>query len=708
MMKNQTGWLRRWLLPIMIALAVIMALIFVANQIRHSLEYADNDPDRGALISGMDQPDAMGDAYTQVIYPADQGWNAAASLWFYNTTQGSNMLPYDFFLHLEQAGSETLFRDAANINHYRYLVQKATSSNPDGLPLGFVRDSYQGRHYVGLTCAACHTGQVNYQGTAIRIDGGTPMADMVGFLEGLARSLDATLQDEAKFDRFAVRVLAGDDYSDREQVRQDLAAYALQLTLYNRINRSYNGSRRVNYGHGRLDAFGRIFNRVIEHLLTREQLREVIRGLPGILPGQAEQIVAETNELLTANNREMIVRKTFETLQKNGKSKFGALRIMVRYLRNTLYNPPNAPVSYPVLWDVPQHDFVQWNGLTANAGLGSLGRNVGEVIGVFGTLDWYMDDACDLAAYITNQCNWFGEPTKDQLIHFKTSVDKHNLVRMEQQLTSLQSPKWEDPNLQGILPALDLKKVAAGRRLYEQYCVACHHNIQRDDPHRKVVAYMMDSNKIGTDPQMAENSVNYTGKSGLLQNLYVATGSGNLVIQETMPVAALLKSGVMGVVASPDPDTNPLYNGLEMITDIGRTMSKNETRDSLKQGDYPPGSPQTPYNPLLSYKARPLNGIWASAPYLHNGSVPTLYDLLLPADRRPEKFLVGSRELDVGKVGFKSGGYSNGFMFDTRLPGNSNKGHEYAAGKTPLPNGKVLPPLKHAQRMALIEYLKSL
>ena len=44
----------------------------------------------------------------------------------------------------------------------------------------------------------------------------------------------------------------------------------------------------------------------------------------------------------------------------------------------------NAPVSYPFIWDTPQHDRVQWNGSVENAGPGALGRNVGEVLGVFG------------------------------------------------------------------------------------------------------------------------------------------------------------------------------------------------------------------------------------------------------------------------------------------------------------------------------------
>jgi hypothetical protein len=101
---------------------------------------------------------------------------------------------------------------------------------------------------------------------------------------------------------------------------------------------------------------------------------------------------------------------------------------------------------------------------------------------------------------------------------------------------------------------------------------------------------------------------------------------------------------------------------------------------------------------------------------LHNGSVPTLYDLLLPKKRpndpphgeyRPEKFEVGSREFDPIRVGLRSGGYK-GFTFDTSFAGNSNAGHEYASGHTAQTNGKVLPALTKDQRLDLLEYLKSL
>jgi hypothetical protein len=97
-----------------------------------------------------------------------------------------------------------------------------------------------------------------------------------------------------------------------------------------------------------------------------------------------------------------------------------------------------------------------------------------------------------------------------------------------------------------------------------------------------------------------------------------------------------------------------------------------------------------------SYKARPLNGIWATAPYLHNGSVPNLWQLLQPADKRVKEFYVGSREIDPVNVGLDAAPYPGGYKFDTTLPSNSNAGHTY--GTT----------LTDDQKWALIEYMKTL
>jgi len=95
-----------------------------------------------------------------------------------------------------------------------------------------------------------------------------------------------------------------------------------------------------------------------------------------------------------------------------------------------------------------------------------------------------------------------------------------------------------------------------------------------------------------------------------------------------------------------------------------------------------------------NYAARPLAAIWATPPYLHNGSVPTLYDLLLPGDQRPESFTLGHRDFDPVKVGFTRDGKGT-FRFDTKVCGNRNTGHEYGTK------------LSDVERYELVEYLKA-
>ncbi len=97
------------------------------------------------------------------------------------------------------------------------------------------------------------------------------------------------------------------------------------------------------------------------------------------------------------------------------------------------------------------------------------------------------------------------------------------------------------------------------------------------------------------------------------------------------------------------------------------------------------------------YAARPLHGVWAMAPYLHNGSVPTLYDLLLPPASRPARFAIGQRDYDPKQVGFRTDIPlpKAKYVVDTTKPGNSNAGHGFGAQLT------------DAERWDLIEYLKT-
>jgi hypothetical protein len=104
------------------------------------------------------------------------------------------------------------------------------------------------------------------------------------------------------------------------------------------------------------------------------------------------------------------------------------------------------------------------------------------------------------------------------------------------------------------------------------------------------------------------------------------------------------------------------------------------------------------FRSTTGYVAAPLDGVWLTGPYLHNGSVPTLFDLLEPRQSRPATFWRGYDLYDPERVGFVSSGAEAeraGTLLDTSLPGNSNAGHAYGTE------------LSREEKRALLEYLKT-
>lgn len=678
--------LKHWVLILVLLLILLVAVPPLLLSLSDRRDLSDTDPGRGAALVTQD---IFGDSYTRVSY-LDQNWKPEDSLWFYNTTQGSNLLPYDFFMALEQpsatpAVAAAPFRANDNMNRFHYLPQRATESNPDGLPVGFVKDDYLKRDYVGLTCAACHTAQINYRGLAMRIDGGPGGADMVGFLKALTASMRAVRDEPAVQQRFVKAVLARGAYANADEIVKDVGVYTQRLVSYNIINESQTG-----YGYARLDAFGRIYNRTLEHLLNRKQLESILHNF--LSPAQVQAAMAGTGngDTLSSTQRDTIIQQVANTSA-------------VEALKKEIFINADAPVSYPFLWDIPQHDVVQWNGLGNNAGLGPLGRNAGEVIGVFGTLDWHETREYSLGSLLA------GKGIMQKAVRFDSSVNVENLRRIENHLVSLQSPQW--PVEVFGAASLDKARLLNGKRLFNSYCASCHASIERNSPARRIVAHMSKLDEIGTDPAMANNSVRYQGYSGILRNEYVGAGVGNILLDKKAPIAALLTKATTSVLETRDPDKSFVRRWAEWLRNMAIAFFGNEIKPSNKQGNYTIDTTMDPYASLRAYKGRALNGIWATAPYLHNGSVPTLYDLLLPAactgkqtECRPATFLVGSREFDPVKVGLRSEGY-DGFVFDTTLPGNSNSGHEYGTVDT-VKDGKPLPALTEEERLDLLEFLK--
>lgn len=542
--------------------------------------------ERGGLVFAND---GHGDGATRLVY-LDQGWNPAETRWYYHADQGSVLIPRRVFLNLEQPDAPEKFLAPDHVNRLRFLPQTATPDNPDALPVGFA--VHEDR--IGLTCAACHTAQLDYNGVAMRIEGGQALIDLDGFLEDVERSLANTLADEDKRARY-LDALSDGPPPVREMQRAvaltELEEVLAEFQSYNDANESD-----VAGGFGRMDAVGRIVNQVIRMTSGPENSVE-----------------------------------------------------------------PNAPNSLPVLWDGPRHDYVQWSGFGTNADGNALARNAGEVIGVFGQVE--------VVAY---------QDENQAMGPYRSTIHGHNLVALEAQLWNLQSPAWPED----ILPPIDRALSERGAEIYQAECVDCHAIIRRDDEDRRVRAQMYGIDVIGTDPKAASNFANGFAPTGVLE------GSVNL------------RGETFGAMAS----ARELLATLVLRALFGQPASLAETRayaqryglvEQEKQGDYPQDTEETPAASLLAYKARPLNGIWASAPYLHNGSVPTLYDLLLPPDQRPVTFGAGRRTFDPVKVGPTQEGELP-FVVDTRIPGNANTGHE---------QGTRLP---EEDRQALVEYLKTL
>ncbi len=145
-------------------------------------------------------------------------------------------------------------------------------------------------------------------------------------------------------------------------------------------------------------------------------------------------------------------------------------------------------------------------------------------------------------------------------------------------------------------------------------------------------------------------------------------------------------------------DDNRLYSPEEVGTDPNRARLVDQDYvagfgawlGGLKIDGFTPKEGSV--RPTGKYWASSLDGVWARAPYLHNGSVRTMRELLTKASDRPKTWKRGSRAYDQQAMGFQDGG---SFVFDAALPGNSNAGHDYGAE------------LSDDEKRDLIEYLKT-
>lgn len=184
-------------------------------------------------------PAAEAQPASQPVIYLNQAWSQNDREWYYHFTQGSAVIAYDIFRNMEVADGQELFRSDKNMVRYGLIPDPANWNNPDGLPIGISKETvtapikgWPAGDYVGMTCAACHTGQLSYKGKRIRIEGGGNNAiDMQGLIRGFDDALRATLTDAAKFDRLATRLGASSPDAN-EKLRKRLESESVRVHDY--------------------------------------------------------------------------------------------------------------------------------------------------------------------------------------------------------------------------------------------------------------------------------------------------------------------------------------------------------------------------------------------------------------------------------------------------------------------------------------------
>jgi hypothetical protein len=616
-------------------------------------------------------------------WQSGQNWTDETMKEFHHKSQGSRTLniPLAWFMALEQPSHGVLsflfatnekFSHANYLSRFGFIPSAESKLNPYGLPIGFAWDEYQtiagiadAKTAVGFTCAACHTGQLVHDNKRYLVQGGQAMIDLGQLTSGLEAALGQTALAsqipllDGRFERFARAVLKG-GYSDSgvATLKQDLTNLVAVLSAQPK-------GVDVIEGFSRLDALNRIGNQVFS-----------------VDPGLAEN-----------------------------------------------YVNINAPVNYPPIWTSSWFDWVQYDGSIMQP----LIRNTGEAMGT--------------AAH-TNLTAPLNEG------RFNTATPLRNLRWIENTLageapplqnrvfTGLRAPKWPD-----AFGTLDKDMVAEGEALYAQHCQKCH---------LPALTELVESGKDPDSPfwqhfkpiQWWDGDELLSTKENVLQmnmvhQTYIGTdpGQGNVLAKRKINTAGIAENNTAGMPpragigidvkvcgrkSSIDPNSplvtttvtdNPLLAyplALGALVQLGIDQWFISDRTSEQERSLIEGERPNCLQAGLGYKARPLNGIWATAPFLHNGSVPTLRHLLGNPDERPKSFLLGDATFDTLNVGvttavtqderraYSRDGY---FIMRTEVPGNSNRGHEF---KQALGDGRIGPALSDIEIAALLEFLKSI
>jgi hypothetical protein len=306
--------------------------------------------------------------------------------------------------------------------------------------------------------------------------------------------------------------------------------------------------------------------------------------------------------------------------------------------------PQNAPVSFPHIWGIETTAWLQW-GANMNS---VIERNIGQSLGVGAVFD----------------------PKT-----FATTSRLDNLNTLEHMMYKLTPPVWPDE----VFGAPDKTRADRGKPTYERACSNCHERPFEVTPSGLVVYQLFTLKETGVSPLVAQN----------FDQTVVVNGKQLRFADAAYPVLEGLKKQYYAVNNVPEATQAEWENRARRPP----PRWAPRVRSTLAEADRFPDS-----RGGKVYPAKPLAGIWATPPYLNNGSVASIRDLLTTPAKRPTTFALGSREYDTEKLGYRSvpdpSAPAPSWEFKTSVPSNTNAGHLYGTNLT------------DAEKWDLIEYLK--
>jgi hypothetical protein len=633
---------------------------------------------------------------------AGQDARELARTW-YLTPQGSHLLDFDVFMSIPSASDQALlFSNRANLESYGFLY--SNDYQESGLPIGVVKDTRGEGHtplakhahdltrdHVGLTCAACHTGDLRYNGERFLIHAGQSNLDYERFISDLNAAVSKALQDPKGTGYFARMSANGAD----EKTATGRLAAAKQRMDGLRERGQVPAGREA--GPGRIDAVGHILNEVFGHQYGDPNSTAPIQ-VPVSVPAvwNAARLQCVQTNCLTSNS---LTRNVGEVLGVFGDSETyqdpsGRWRVRSTAKVKNLYALEEAldwieSPKWSSKFPAPQGDRAEGAKAFAthcqrchaqpyldrfSAQWNAAGENWSGTNAPSDLADHFVaEDYLGQTRYVwrVTRVGFETVGTDDQFIKAHAGA-RYTLNR---RATDILDGKMRD----GILATLREKVGGLASLLAARL-----------------------AELEGRDTTFTGQAI-VNAQFDKLKNAQLTSANPLRKADGSVMTLILLAGSTASAVDSYFLDAYP---------DRETAASERDKFAFFRARQQPPTLAQ-----MAVYRARPLNGIAFTAPYGHAGVWPTLESVLFP-ETRPESFWVGHNEFDPYAVGvdIKRGDAICGvpnrppmcFKVSTTEhrpgaddSGNSRSGHAGArhyGGQEPT----------REEKRAIIEYLKSI